>query len=92
MKLSAEHRIKILEQELREGAEVWSEMSTIADGKPVTVLACRKWGILLLGDRVLALDAYPLQELKSIETAPSECVDPSLLQSLIAGSGSQSKA
>lgn len=68
--LSKDDRIRILQEELREGEDVWSEMHTEVNGKPETVLACRKWGIIVLGDRLLALPHYPLQQLASIETEP----------------------
>ena len=64
--MSGDDRIKILRQELEEGAEVWSEVSTTIDGQPATVLACKKWGIVALGDRLLALDKYPLIALHSL--------------------------
>jgi hypothetical protein len=65
--VSGEDRIRILRQELEEGTQLWSEMSTTIDGQPATVLACKKWGIVVLGGRLLALDRYPLIELGSIE-------------------------
>lgn len=73
MHLSAEDRIRVLRQELQEGAQVWSHVSTKINGQPATVLACKKWGIIVLGDRLLPLDQYPLIELGSIiEAAPDD--------------------
>ena len=34
--------IKIFQEELREGKDVWSEMHTKVNGNPETVFACRK--------------------------------------------------
>ncbi len=68
--LSGDDRIRILEEELREATNVWSQMPTTIDGQPATVMACQKWGIIALGDRLLALDQYPLQELTSLQTEP----------------------
>lgn len=70
--LSGEDRIRIVAEELQEGQQVWSEVSTTIDGQPATIPACKKWGILALGGRLLALHQYPLQELASIETNPPE--------------------
>jgi len=70
--LPGDERILIVEQEQREGKLVWSEMETSVDGKPAKVLACKEWGLLLLGDKCVALDQYPLQRLDAIRYgAPS---------------------
>ena len=71
LRLSAENRIRILEQEDREGQEVWSEMPTMINGRPGTVMACRKWGVIAIGGQLLALDQYPLQHLERIDTEQS---------------------
>jgi hypothetical protein len=70
LNLPPEDRIKILLQELKEGAEVWTQVPTKINGQPASVLACKKWGIVILGDRLLALEQYPLIELGSIEVGP----------------------
>lgn len=72
LNLSPEDRIQILLQELKEGAEVWTQLQTKINGRPAGVLACKKWGIVALGDRLLALDQYPLIELGSIMVEPAE--------------------
>lgn len=72
LNLSPEARIQILRQELKEGAEVWTRVSTKMNEQPATVLACKKWGIVVLGDRLLALEQYPLIELGSITVGPEE--------------------
>lgn len=68
--LSGEDRIQIVKEELGEGAEVWSEMSTTINGLPTKVLASRKWGVLMLGDQYLPLETYPLIDLTSIHIGP----------------------
>ena len=66
--LTGEDRIQILKRELEEGVQVWSEVPTTIDGQPATVLACKRWGIIVLGDRLLALEQYPLVSLGSLTT------------------------
>jgi hypothetical protein len=70
--LPGEDRIRIVQEVAREGAEVWSEMSTTINGLPAKVLASRKWGVLITGDQeYLALEAYPLADLTGIQVGPS---------------------
>lgn len=78
--LSGDERIRIVEEEQREGKIIWSEMNTTVDGKPAKLLACKGWGLILLGDRCLALDQYPLQKLESINRS-----GPGNLNTLISG-------
>jgi len=68
--LSGEDRIRIVQEEVREGREVWSEMSTIVNGLPTKVVASRKWGVVMLGEQYLPLKTYPLVDLTSIELGP----------------------
>jgi hypothetical protein len=70
LRLDADDRIRIVQEEAREGIEVWSEMSTTINGIPTKVPASRKWGVLLLGDQYLALEAYPLVDLTGIQLGP----------------------
>lgn len=72
IRLSAEQRLEVLRKEMEEGKEVWSRMPTTINGQPSTVLANKQWGILLCGDRAMALDNYPLQELHNIKIGPAE--------------------
>ena len=72
LNLKPTDRIQIMMQELNEGAEVWSEMDTTINGKPAKVRACKKWGIVLIGDRLLALNQYPLVELAAMDSKPAE--------------------
>lgn len=74
--LPGDERIRIVEEEQREGKVVWSEMETTVDGKPTKLLACKEWGLLLLGDRCLALPQYPLQKLESINFGSSPVQSP----------------
>jgi hypothetical protein len=68
--LSPNDRLHIVQQELAEGKQVFSEMPTTINGQPVTVLACKEWGVIVLGDRALALETYPLVALQSISASP----------------------
>jgi hypothetical protein len=70
--LSREDRLRILKEEAAQGEDIWQEMKTTVDGKTATVLASKKWGVLHLGERLLVLDAYPLNELTSISFGPKD--------------------
>ena len=74
LKLSAEVRQRIVVEDMAEGRQVWSEMTTTINGKEATIPVCREWGVLLLGGRMVVLDNYPLPQLASINTPP---VNPS---------------
>jgi hypothetical protein len=67
LKLSPKDRIAITEAECSEGETVWARMSTKLNGIQTEVLVNKKWGIVKVGDRVIVLDQYPLNELKSID-------------------------
>lgn len=71
MGLSPDDRVRILQEELREGAQAWTEMDTTINGQPAKVLACKKWGIIAIEGRVIALAQYPLQQLKNIQIGPA---------------------
>jgi hypothetical protein len=71
LNLPGEDRVRILAEELRRGSETWSRMSTKIDGRDAVVLANRKWGIVALGGRLLALEQYPLTALHSVSTQES---------------------
>jgi hypothetical protein len=72
LRISPENRVKVLEEELREGKQVWSVMTTKVDGAPKTIAVCKEWGVLLLGDRLFPLEQYPLISVESIETGVAE--------------------
>jgi hypothetical protein len=68
LKLSGEHRIRIVREEERDGTQVWSEMSTTINGLPAKVLASRKWGMVMMADgQYLPLEVYPLVDLTAIQ-------------------------
>jgi hypothetical protein len=66
MNLSPEIRQRVIMEEMAAGRQVWSEMTTTINGQETKVSACREWGALLLGVRMIVLDQYPLQQLNSI--------------------------
>ena len=68
LRLSDRARIQVIHEEAQEGVAPWTPVPTTVNGQPAQVLANKKWGVLLLGDRPLPLNEYPLQELGSIET------------------------
>jgi len=68
LKLSERERVRIIEEESREGLDVWSMMETEVDGKMDKVKVCKKWGAVVLGKRLLMLREYPLQSLSRINT------------------------
>jgi hypothetical protein len=65
-RLSNEVRAKIIIEEMAQGDEVWSEIQTKVNGTEAKLYACKKWGAIILGDQILCLDEYPLQELSQI--------------------------
>jgi hypothetical protein len=72
LRLSEKERAEIIFQEIAEGKNVWVDMETKIDGVEVTVKACKDWGALRIGNRMMVLPEYPLQELTSISTKTSE--------------------
>ena len=73
MNLSPEIRQRVIMEEMAEGRQVWSEMTTTINGQETKVSVCREWGAVLLPGRIIVLDQYPLQQLSSINVPP---VDP----------------
>lgn len=72
LRLSPSDRFKILQEEAAQGDDVWEEVETEVNGEPARIFASKEWGILHLGDRLLALDDYPVIELKSITFGTKE--------------------
>lgn len=70
-RLPAADRLQIVFEENRKGRVDWTPMDTTINGKSGKVAACKQWGVVILGDRLVALDSYPLIELKSIDTTPA---------------------
>lgn len=68
LKLSNGERTRIIEKEAREGQDVWSMMETEIDGNIEKVRVCKKWGAIILRNRLLILPEYPLQSLTRIST------------------------
>ena len=60
---------------MEEGEIVWSEMNTDINGQQQKILANKKWGIIFLGDKVMALPEYPLI---SIDSLSFDCEKPSI--------------
>lgn len=72
LNLSRGIREQIVMDELTEGRNVWSEMTATIDGQETKISACRRWGAILLGGRMIVLDHYPLVELTSIQLPPAD--------------------
>jgi hypothetical protein len=49
-----------------------TEEPTTISGHPSTVLACKQWGVIAIGGRLLGLDRYPFIKLDNISTGPKE--------------------
>jgi hypothetical protein len=71
LNLSPEIRQRVIMEEMAEGRQVWSDMTTIVNGQEADVSACRQWGGFLLGGRMIVLDHYPLQAL-NIQIPPAD--------------------
>ena len=69
LKLSKNDRTRIINEEIQRGRKVWESIDTIINGQPKKLMACKKWGALVIGNRVMILDEYPLIEIKNIEIA-----------------------
>ena len=70
LRLSNEVRAKIIMQEMAVGREVWSEIQTKINGDDARLYVSKKWAGVFLGDRIMCLDQYPLQELSQITFGP----------------------
>lgn len=71
LNLSHSDRTKIVLEELKEGGDVLTEIPTMVNGFPATLLACKKWGVVVLPDgRLLPCDQYPLISLHSVDQVP----------------------
>jgi hypothetical protein len=71
MNLSPEIRQRVIMEEMAEGRQVWSEMTTTINGQETRVSVCREWGAFLLLGGMVVLPHYPLQGL-NIEIPPAE--------------------
>ncbi|MDH5682873.1 MAG: hypothetical protein OEZ20_00160 [candidate division WOR-3 bacterium] len=75
LRLSPEARLRILKEELKDGTESWTTMRTKLDGRDVTVQVNKKWGIIRIGRRLVVVNNYPLQSLKSIKNVKGTGLD-----------------
>jgi hypothetical protein len=75
LRLSERERSEIIFQEMQEGKAVWVDMETKIDGVEVTVRACKDWGALLFGNKMMMLPEYPLQKISSITTGDAAQAD-----------------
>jgi hypothetical protein len=71
MNLSPEIRQRVILEEMAEGRQVWSEMTTNINGHETKVSVCREWGAFLLPGRMIVLPHYPLQGL-DIQIPPAD--------------------
>jgi len=67
LNLSKKIRGKVILEEMAEGRDVWSEMTARINGCEGKVYACKSWGAILLGNELVVLDGYPLQDLQDIK-------------------------
>lgn len=74
LNLTPDERAQIVRQELAEKRITLTEEPTRINGHPTTVLACKQWGVIVLGNTLLALDRYPLINLSDISTPDQETV------------------
>lgn len=66
LRLSEQQRIDVINQEIVEGKNVWVDMQTTIDGIGATVNACKEWGVFLLGNQMIVLPEYPLQDISNV--------------------------
>jgi hypothetical protein len=71
IRLTEAERLQVVVQEAAEGRPVWTKLETVVNGQPAVIVASREWGVLHLGDRLLALPDYPIQSLTSLDVRPS---------------------
>jgi hypothetical protein len=67
LNLSPDERVRIVLQELAEKRMSLTEETTMINGKPAKVLACKQWGVIVLGDVLLGLARYPLISLGNLQ-------------------------
>jgi hypothetical protein len=61
--LSEEDRFKIIQEEMKDGRDIWKDMPIKINGKETTVKTYGEFGALILGGRIVFLDS-PFIELK----------------------------
>ena len=62
----------MIAEEDAEGRAIWETLETVVNGRPATVLACKRWGGIIVGRQLIMLDRYPLQQVQRIETSRSK--------------------
>jgi len=67
LSLTNEQRLQIFKEEYESGIVQIEMIDTILNKVKAKIPCNRKWGIIIIGNKALALDQYPLIELKSIE-------------------------
>jgi hypothetical protein len=65
--LTNEQRLCIFKEEYENGKAVIEMLDTIVNQEKTIIPCSKKWGIIIIGNKALALDQYPLIELKSLE-------------------------
>jgi hypothetical protein len=63
MNLSPEIRQRVIMEEMAEGRQVWSDMTTTINSQKATISVCREWGAFLSPGGMIVLPHYPLQSL-----------------------------
>jgi len=66
-RLSKNYRAKIINEEIKNGKKVWKSIDAVVNGQKKKIMACKKWGAIIIGNRMLILPEYPLIDIKSIE-------------------------
>lgn len=66
-RLSKNERVKIISEEVKKGENVWVNINAIINGQKKKILACKKWGAIIIENKVIILDQYPLIDIKNIE-------------------------
>jgi hypothetical protein len=75
VRLSEQARARIIKEELSEGRAVLTEMETVVDGQPASVLVAKEWGGILIAGRLVLLNDYPIQSLQGIDIGPPQLPD-----------------
>jgi hypothetical protein len=64
--LSNDDRFRIIQEEMKEGRDIWKDMPIKINGKDVVIKAYGEFGAIILGGRIILLDS-PFVELTSID-------------------------
>lgn len=64
--LSNDDRFQIIQEEIKEGRDIWKDMQIKINGKDVVIKAYGEFGAIILGGRIVLLDS-PFVELTSID-------------------------